>query len=95
MWWRHYRRVVGMVKSPVEGHDIVLLKLEQPLVFSGESFLFQPIGEELALPVDQSEGWIQQTCFTLNFPAKTTVKCLDSRHCPAPAKKYKKNTISF
>ena len=45
-----------MVKSPVEGHDIVLLKLEQPLVFSGESFLFQPIGEELALPVDQSEG---------------------------------------
>ena len=44
------------MKSPVEGHDIVLLKLEQPLVFSGESFLFQPIGEELALPVDQSEG---------------------------------------
>ena len=83
------------MKSPVEGHDIVLLKLEQPLVFSGESFLFQPIGEELALPVDQSEGWIQQTCFTLNFPAKTTVKCLDSRHCPDPAKKYKKNTISF
>jgi hypothetical protein len=29
------RRVVGMVKSPVEGQDIVLLKLEQPLVFSG------------------------------------------------------------
>ncbi len=30
------RRVVGMVKSPVEGHDIVLLKLEQPVVFSGK-----------------------------------------------------------
>ena len=55
-----------MVKSPVEGHDIVLLKLEQPLVFSGESFLFQLIGEELALPVDQSEGRKELTAI-LNF----------------------------
>ena len=32
------RRIVGMVKSPVEGNDIVLLKLEDPVVFSGTVF---------------------------------------------------------
>ena len=27
-----------MVKSPVEGNDIVILKLEEPIVFSGTFF---------------------------------------------------------
>ena len=31
----YFRRIVGMVKSPVEGNDIVILKLEDPVVFSG------------------------------------------------------------
>ncbi len=32
--WEQKRRIVGMVKSPVEGNSIVLLKLDEPITFS-------------------------------------------------------------
>ena len=32
--WEQKQRIVGMVKSPVEGNSIVLLKMDQPVVFS-------------------------------------------------------------
>ena len=32
--WEQKHRIVGMVKSPVEGNSIVLLKMDQPVVFS-------------------------------------------------------------
>ena len=35
-----FRRIVGMVKSGVEGTDIVLLKLDSPIIFSGLNAFF-------------------------------------------------------
>jgi hypothetical protein len=32
--WEQKRTIIGMVKSPVEGNSIVLLKLDQQIVFS-------------------------------------------------------------
>lgn len=32
--WQQTRRIVGMVKSPVEGSTIVMVKLEEPYIFS-------------------------------------------------------------
>ena len=32
--WEQKRTIIGMVKSPVEGNSVVLLKMDEPLVFS-------------------------------------------------------------
>ena len=33
--WEQKRQIVGMVKSPVEGNSIVILKMDKPVIFSG------------------------------------------------------------
>ena len=37
--WEQKRQIVGMVKSPVEGNSIVILKMDKPVIFSGNSRL--------------------------------------------------------
>jgi hypothetical protein len=34
--WEQNRQIVGMVKSPVEGNSIVILKMDKPVIFSGK-----------------------------------------------------------
>ena len=35
--WEQKRQIVGMVKSPVEGNSIVILKMDKPVIFSGNN----------------------------------------------------------
>ena len=37
--WEQKRQIVGMVKSPVEGNSIVILKMDKPVIFSGKYIL--------------------------------------------------------
>lgn len=32
--WNQERRIIGMIKSPVEGSSLVLIKMNEPVVFS-------------------------------------------------------------
>ena len=59
--WEQKRRVVGMVRSPVEGHSIVMLKLDKDVVFS-----------DLARPVclPSTDSWMtgnDSVCVTLGW----------------------------
>ena len=38
--WEQKRQIVGMVKSPVEGNSIVILKMDKPVIFSGNISYF-------------------------------------------------------
>ena len=61
--WEQKRRIVGMVKSPVEGNSVVILKMDSPVVFSDFT---RPI----CLPSSDDFIHLGATCVTLGWAAK-------------------------
>ena len=62
--WEQKRRIVGMVKSQVEGNSAVILKMDTPVVFS--DFL-RPI----CLPSSDEFIHLGANCITLGWEAKS------------------------
>lgn len=58
--WEQERRIIGMVKSPVEGNSIVLLKLDRPVTFSD---FIRPI----CLPSSDEFIHLGAVCVTLGW----------------------------
>ena len=61
--WEQKRRIVGMVKSPVEGNSVVILKMDSPVVFSDFT---RPI----CLPSSDDFIHLGAACVTLGWGAK-------------------------
>ena len=64
--WEQKRQIVGMVKSPVEGNSIVLLKLDQQIVFSD-------FARPICIP-DHDEfidEFVKPNCITLGWSLDT------------------------
>lgn len=61
--WEQKRRIVGMVKSPVEGNSIVILKMDSPVVFSD-------FARPACLPSSDEFIHMGATCATLSWSSK-------------------------
>ena len=61
--WEQKRRIVGMVKSPVEGNSIVILKMDKPVVFSD-------FARPICLPSSDEFIHMGATCVTLGWNTK-------------------------
>lgn len=61
--WEQKRRIVGMVKSPVEGNSIVILKMDKPVVFSD-------FARPICLPSSDEFIHMGATCVTLGWNSK-------------------------
>jgi corin len=61
--WEQKRRIVGMVKSPVEGNSIVVLKMDQPVVFSD-------FARPICLPSSDEFIHMGAICVTLGWSGK-------------------------
>jgi hypothetical protein len=61
--WEQTRRIVGMVKSPVEANSVVVLKLDRPIVFSD-------FARPICMP--KSDDFLQHgsSCITLAWSQK-------------------------
>jgi len=79
--WEQARRIVGMVKSGVEGTDIVLLKLDSPIIFSD-------FARPICIP--QTDDWVGEVgtqCFSLGWDNKQDIlrpinlEKVDLRNC--------------
>ena len=58
--WEQKQRIVGMVKSPVEGNSIVILKLDNPVVFSD-------FARPICLPSSDEFIHMGASCVTLGW----------------------------
>ncbi|CAG9862459.1 unnamed protein product [Phyllotreta striolata] len=79
--WEQERRIVGMVKSPVEGSSVALVKLDQPVSFND---FVRPVclpKESMGLPVERVQ------CNTLGWARnreqlqRVQVKLVDKEKC--------------
>lgn len=68
--WEQKRRIVGMVKSPVEGNSIVILKMDSPVVFSD-------FARPACLPSSDEFIHMGATCATLGWSSKGQFKNLN------------------
>ena len=59
--WEQKRQIVGMVKSPVEGNSIVILKMDKPVIFSGKYISFFVISLKFILLFE----FLESLCFFL------------------------------
>ena len=75
--WEQKRRIVGMVKSPVEGNSVVILKMDSPVVFSDFT---RPI----CLPSSDDFIHLGATCVTLGWGAKSEFRAKFKLHLITP-----------
>lgn len=79
--WEQERRIIGMVKSPVEGSTIALIKLDQPITFND---FVRPIclpKENMGLPIEHVQcntlGWARNR----EQMQRIQVKLVDKEKC--------------
>ena len=62
--WEQKERIVGMVKTPVEGNSIVILKMEKPVFFSD-------FARPICLPSSDEFIHMGATCVTLGWSGQS------------------------
>ena len=62
--WEQKRTIIGMVKSPVEGNSIVILKMDDPIVFSD-------FARPICIPENDSFLNNASRCVTLGWTSQT------------------------
>ena len=62
--WEQKERIVGMVKSPVEGNSIVILKMEKPVHFSD-------FARPICLPSSDEFIHMGASCVTLGWSGQS------------------------